>query len=798
MRFVIRQLLKSPGFAIISLLTLALGIGINTTTFTILNRLLLQGLPYPDPGRLVKVYRTGPQANDMGQSPGDFFDEREPNAAFDKMALFYVNTMGSVSEKGQTAQRATEMKVTADFLPILGMAPVVGRGFTADDEAHHAPLVILGNAYWRSHYAADPAAVGRTLRLDSEVETIVGVMPAAMDDPLLFGSGLDIWKLDNAEVNRNVRDLTWYQVAGRLKPGVTISQAQAAMTSVATRLAHDFPKTNTGRGFRVVAFPTDTMGDVGRDITWMIMDLALVVLLIACVNLANLQLVRTTGRAREFAIRLALGSPRRRLIGMLLAESLILSIAGGALGLLVAKWGNSYVAAFFDLKMPLDARVLLFAFGASAATGAVFGTLPAWMASRAYVSSALKQGSRGATSDRSRHRLRHTLIVIELAMALTLLTGAGFFVLGIQRITHSQQGWRPDNLLMGMFSMSHDRYGEQGDERSRVFGDRLRAELRAVPGVDQAAVSRGFMVLSGRDGNGFVVEGQPAPAKGKEPEASSDSVSPGYFATCGIPLVQGRDFTDADRAGAPHVVIISESLARKFWPGENPMGKRIGETDPAKPDWSEIVGVVGNIDGMGDTRPPETHYEIYRPWAQNTHRFMAFQLHSAQDARTLKDSVRKVLARLDPDVAISFMDTAKDIMKSNMGGFNFIRRTLLEIAGLGLLLSAVGIYGVIANLASERTQEIGIRMALGAQSGDVLWLLLRNGIKLALIGTAIGLVCSYWLMAILKKTVSFVPGDDPWVLVAVAFLLIGVALLACWLPARRATRVNPVVALRAD
>jgi putative ABC transport system permease protein len=306
------------------------------------------------------------------------------------------------------------------------------------------------------------------------------------------------------------------------------------------------------------------------------------------------------------------------------------------------------------------------------------------------------------------------------------------------------------------------------------------------------------MVLGSGGADGFVVEGRPRPAKGAELVASAERVSPGYFAACGIHLEQGRDFTDADRAGAPHVAIISKSMGRKLWPGENPIGKRIGDPDPAKPDWSEIVGVVDDIDAMGDTRPPETHFEIYRPWAQNTHRFMAFTLHSKQDARTVKDGVRKLLASMEPDVAISFMDTAQDIMKSSMTGINFVRRTLVEIALLGLLLSAVGIYGVIANLASERTQEIGIRMALGAQSGNVLWLLLRNGIRLALIGTAIGLLCSYFLMKALNKAVAFVPGNDPSVVALVALLLIGVALLACWIPAKRATRVNPVVALRAD
>ena len=318
----------------------------------------------------------------------------------------------------------------------------------------------------------------------------------------------------------------------------------------------------------------------------MIMDLALVVLIIACVNLANLQLVRITGRSREFAIRLALGSSRTGLIGLLLWESIILSLAGGTLGLLIAKWGNHFLAAFFNLDMPIDIRVLAFAFGASALTGAVFGTLPAWIASQSDVNTALKQGARGATAGRSRHRLRHALIVAELAMALTLLTGAGYFVRGLQRLSHSNQGWRPENLLVGVFSLSHDRYGEEGDERSRVFGGRFRSELLALPGVDQAAVSRGLPIFGGGAGTGFVVEGRPMPPKGMEPVAAADWVTPGFFATCGMRVERGRDFTDADRPGAPHVAIVSHSMAAKFWPGEDPIGKSVGDPDP---DEAELV-----------------------------------------------------------------------------------------------------------------------------------------------------------------------------------------------------------------
>jgi putative ABC transport system permease protein len=798
LRHALYRLFKSPGFTVISLATLALGIGINTTAFTFLNRLLLQRLPFRDPGRLVQVLRTSPQQQNMPQAPGDYYDEAEPHTSFERMCLYYVDTVASLALPGRPAQTSKTLPVNADFFPVMGIVPMLGRPFTAEDEAHEAPLVILSNAFWRRYFDGDPKALGQTFRLDGKAVTIVGVMPPSLDDPLLFGGAIDVLKLDSPRVNRNMRDHSWYNVAARLNPGVTLSQAQSEMSAIAARLAHDFPKTNSDRGFKVIPYPTDTMGDLGRSIIWMIMDLALVVLLIACVNLANLQLVRTTGRAREFAIRLALGSSRRRLIGMLLWESVLLSLTGGALGLLIAKWGNSFLAAFFAVDMPLNLRVLAFAFAASAVTGAVFGTLPAWLASRADVNSTLKQGARGSTADRSRHRLRQSLIVVELAMALTLLTGAGYFVRGIQRLMDHNQGWSPNNVLLGFFSMSHEHYGEEGDERSRLLGDRFRTEAITLPGVEQAALSQGLPLFTGGAGSGFVVEGKPFPPKGKEPGASADRVTPGYFSIYGMHIEQGRDFTDADRPGARRVVIISHSIAEKFWPGENPIGKRIGDPDPAKPNWSEIVGVVNDINGLGDMSSLQSHFEIYSPWEQTSNRFIFFSLRTSRDPRTLEEGIRKVVSKLDPDIAISTLSPADDYTKGALGGFAVVRRVLVEIAALGLLLSAVGIYGVIANLASERTQEIGIRMALGAQRNDVIWLFLRNGVRLALLGTGAGLLLSIGLMIALKKTMAIVPGDDPWVVVVVASLLVAVALLACWIPARRATAVNPIEALRAD
>lgn len=798
-RLGLRQLVKSPGFTLTALVTLALGIGLNATAFTVLNRLLLQSLPFRDTSSLVRVWGTSAQSKELSQSPGDYFDERDQSTVFQALAAYYVSPTSSLAEPGKVAAQSTVLGCTANFFSVMGITPVLGRTFTPQEEAHHDDVVVLGYAFWKKHFNGDPSVLGRTLRLNGTVVTIVGVAPSILDDPLLFGGGaIELIHLDATDVNRGYREGTWYNVAGRLKPGATLVQAQTEMTAIATRLAHDFPKTNAGRGFRVAPFPTDNQGDIGRHIIWLIMDLAAAVLLIACFNLANLQLVRATARSREIAIRLALGSPRMRIIGMLLTESVILSLAGGALGLLVAKWGNDYISSYLNFPMSMDYRVLVFAFAASAVTGAVFGTVPAWLATRSDLNTALKQGSRGTTGERSRHRLRQVLIVAQLAVALILLTGAGYFIRGLYRITHHELGWKPDHLLMGMYELPNARYGEHGDKRSLAFGEKFRASLLQLPGVEQATITLGSPIYGIYAGEPFYIEGRTPPQKGTEPHAYSDRIMPGYFATYGMHILEGRDFTDADRPGSRNVAIISQSLAEKFWPGENAIGKRIGGPDPSKPEWSEVVGVVNDVRGSITLAQYETPYQIYRPWLQSSFRWMVISLRTNPDPRTVIDGVRHAMANLEPDIAIPMLAAADDTMTSQLSGLNLTRRLLGEMALLGLLLSALGIYGVIANLASERTQEVGVRMALGAQASDVQWLFMRNGIRLALIGTGIGLLCSFGLIEFLDRAVLVVPGHANLDVIGVALFLAGVALVACWLPAWRATKVNPNVALRME
>jgi putative ABC transport system permease protein len=796
MKYTLRQLTKNPGFTIIALVTLALGIGVNTTAFTVMNRLMLQSLPFHEPATLVQVWSTTPRNDYNGTAPADYFDEKEQNTVFADMAAYLPGSTMSFIEPGQPAIQDGAVAMTGNFFPILGVAPELGRTPSADEEARMEPVTLLSDFFWRLHFNADPKVLGRLVRLNSKQYTVIGVMPPALDDPALFNVRACFFPLDPTRVNRELRSSGWYTVAARLRPGVTLKQAQAEMKTLAMRFSRDHPKTNKGRGFRVIAFPSSQLGETDRQLAWMTLGLSGLVLLIACINLANLQLVRTTRRNQEIAIRLALGCTRGRLIWMMLEESLIISVAGGAIGILVAKWSNSFVARFFDLDMPLDLRVICFTFLVSAFTGALFGTVPAWIASRTDINGSLKASGRGSTSGRSRHWLRQGLVVIELGMALTLLAGAGFFVSGIYRLTHRNLGWDPTNEIIGTIELDHDHYGEEKDPRILAFGARVRTSLQAIPGVLSTAISSGSPAWGTRM-EPFRIEGQPAPEKGQETYAGYFSVSPGWFDVYGMHLVQGREFTEADRLDSPLVAIVNESMARKYWPGENPIGKRIGGSNPSYPQWAEVVGVMRDFKGGAEFyNPSQNGLRYIRPWAQDNNRFIAFCLRTAGPPGPSKEAVRKALSLLVPDLALGGLETIDEDTAAIYSYFTFLRRILMQIAGLGLLLSGLGIYGVVANLASERTQEMGIRMALGARPAGIVWLFLKNGLQLAVVGTVLGLVGAFALVASLSRLLPALPGKNPWVEAGVALSLIVVALAACWLPALRSARISPMTALR--
>jgi predicted permease len=796
--------LESPGFTVVALLTLALGIGVNTTAFTVLNRLLLQTSPYPEADRLVVVFSSLPQSYFLPVSPADYCDLRDQNSVFEYTTC-HCPGPASLVESGKPAVRIWTMGVSVNFFRTLGIAPILGRDFTADEAARREPAAILSNHYWRQHFGGDPSVVGRTLRIDTKLVPIVGVMPPSLDDPLLWWGRRDLWTLDHTDINRNMRDRAWYYVTARLKPGVSVDQAGAELTALSARLAHDFPTTDAGKIFRVTSERKSRTDSTTVTLCWLTLAVTAAVLAIICVNLANLQLVRASARGREHAIRMALGCSRGRIIRLQLTESIVLSLTGGVLGLLVAKWGNlsaqKYLAGYYPVEFPLDLRVIAFAFGAAALSGVLFGVVPAWMATRADVNAALKQNARGTSSDRSRHSLRQFLIVAELALALTVLAGAGFFVVGMHRLLNRELGWRPDNLLTGELVLSGERYGELGDPRCYRFGEQLRTELLALPGVNQAVLAYSSPIwgyASGGATDGFAIEGQPPPPDGKTPQCHINAVTPQFFGALGMHLLRGRDFTDADNPGALNVAIVNQSLADKFCPGESPLGKRIGTSDAAHRDWREVVGVVNNTIAPYDLGPARVNFEVYRPFAQVPHRWINFIVHTSADPSIIKDDVRRAVAKLDPDVAVAWLETARDEIAKSLQIYSTVGRLLTQMAVFGLLLSALGIYGVIANVTAERTQEIGIRMALGAQTRDVLWLILRNGLRLAAVGTVVGLALTCVLLYVLGKVMPEVPGQNVWVVLCLSALLAAIAAFACWLPARRASAVNPIEALRAE
>ncbi len=799
MRYALRQLALNRRFTAVALVTLALGIGVNTTAFTVLNRLLLQALPFRDPESLVQVWTTTARDGSIPVAPADYFDEKEQNSVFLDMAAYQPWKSLSYAEPGKAPIQVGVLYMTANFLPILGVQPELGRTPSEEESKTLAPVTLISDSFWRSHFGGDPNIIGRSVRLNSRPSTIIGVLPPSLNDPALFDSRPAFFYLDPVTHSRTVRKAGWYAVLARLKPGVTVAQAQEEMNVVAKRLAHDYPETNRDEGISVVRYPTNQLGKDGAQLTWMTLALAGFVLLIVCINLANLQLVRTLRRAPEIAIRLALGCPRWRLIGLLLQESVLVSTLGGALGIATAVWSNGFVARYFDMDMPLGLRVIAFTILASLLAGALFGAIPAWMATRVDPGQTLKSGGRGASSDRPRHWLRQSLVVVELALALTVLAGAGFFVGGLYRLTHRKLGWEASHQVLGVISLDQDHFGgEQNRPRVQAFGDHAVEALTALPGVQAASLSSGSPSWGNRM-EPYRVEGQPPAEKGQEPQAGYFSVSPGWFDVFGVHVIEGRKFTEADRIGAAPVVIVSESMARKCWPGESAIGKHLAGPDLTDVTWAEVVGVVNDFKGGAEFfNPGMSSLRYIRPWAQDITTGVVFCVRTAGPPGPLKEPMRKAIAQLLPDLALNYLATIDEDTAQTYSYFTFLRRILLQMAGLGLLLSGVGIYGVVANLASERTKEIGIRMALGARPGGLVWLFVKNGLFLAALGAALGLGASFALVTMLGRVLPALPGKDPVVVLSAAFLLVAVAIFACWLPAHRTAKINPTEALRAE
>jgi predicted permease len=795
--FAFRQLLKNPGFTAVAVLTLALGIGVNTSMFSVLNTLLFQALPYPHSERLVRIFRTSPHSQSWPHSAANFLDYRAQNSVFDHMTAFRGSGY-NLAEPGEATERLEGARVTADFFPSLGVRPMLGRVFAQEeDQPGNSQVIVLNDSCWIRRFAGDTNIIGRTLRLDGQSITVIGVMPPSFEYPLLWGN-VDLWRpMAFTEQQRQDRGNSGLNAFGRLKPGVSLAKADAEMKTIAARMGKEHPM-NTLDSLRLEPLQRQVTDDIGRKVSWFTFGLAGFVLLIACANLGNLQLVRTAARAREFAIRAALGAQRGRLLRQSLTESVMVSLLGGVLGLLLAGWSNRIIGRqlFTDLsgvKLALDWRVFGFALFASMLTGLVFGAVPAWLASRADVNDALKENLRGTTASRSHHRVRHALIVGEVGFALVLLTGAGLFIGGLQRFLHLDPGWRPDRLVFAQLSLKGTNYA-RSFQRSAFF-DQLDQRLAALPGVERVSFSESLPVWPFDDSQGFQIEGRPLAEGQPVPEVYREAVGVEHFETLGIRLREGRAFNSLDTTNSPRVVIINETMARAFWPNESPIGKRFAPPG-SNPNWKEIVGVVNDVRFPASLGEPYTRFQSYQPLAQSPSSRATIALRSNISADALAVSLRRIVAELDRDQSVQQVRSASDLIARGLGRISLLGGLLGGFAVLGLALAAIGIYGVTSYSVVQRTGEIGIRMALGAQRGDVLWLVLRNGLRLSLLGAVFGLGGAWTVSRLLSRAIPALPTRDPVIFVAVTIGLIAAALLACYIPARRATKVNPIEALR--
>jgi putative ABC transport system permease protein len=798
-RYSLRTLLKHKGFTIVSALTLALGIGINTAMFSVLNTFLFGSLPYPQSERLVREFRTSPHSQSWPHSVANFFDQHDQNSVFEKMAA-YNFVSRNLTEQGQTAERLLSLAATADFFPLLGVAPAHGRVFKPEEfEPGTDNVIVLGDRFWTRRFGSDPNVVGRKIQLDGKTVEVVGVMPPGFEQPILWGP-IDIWQpLTFAPERKTNRGNNFLSSIARLKPGVTIQQAEQSMVTLAANIGKQ-NSSNEGESVRLEPLQRSMSDSIGRTVMWFTFGLAGFVLLIACANLANLQLVRTTARSRELAVRAALGAGRWRLLRHSFTESILVALIGGTISLIIAIAAVRFISVrmFSDLpgaSVRLDYKVFGFALVCSLLTGVLFGTVPAWLASRADVNLALRDNARGSTAGRSQHRLRHTLIVGEVAFAMVLLAAAGLFLRGLQRFINADPGWQVDGLATAQMSLRGEKYTD--DKQRALFLTELEGRLRTLPGVQHAAIAGSHPVFGFNSSSSFLVEGRPEPPPDKYPEMFFESVNSDYFETLGARLQQGRPFNSADTSDHPKVVIINEATARNFWPNESPIGKRISSTGP-KREFYEIVGVINDIAFPGTLGEPYTRYEAFMPMTQAAPSYLIVLLRTSTNPETLSNSLRNVVAGLDPDLPVYRIRSARAAVNEGLGSISLLGSLLGAFATIGLILAAIGIYGVVSYTVVQRTGELGIRMALGAQSRDVLWLVLGKGAILVLTGALLGGVGAYGVSRLLVSLIPSLPTRDPLILPITAVVLVAVALVACYIPARRATRVDPLVALRSE
>ena len=799
LRYGARMLMKKPGFTLVAVMTLALGIGANTAIFSVVNAVLLRPLPYPEPERLVMAYLANPAQGQNRSSLGmaDFLAVRERNQSFEKVTAFSFGSFTLTG--GERPEQISGAWVSADFFATLRVAPARGRAYQIEDERPENPrVIVISHDFWQRRLAADAQVIGKTINLNSTPYTVVGVMPESFRFALTPEA--ELWPVRVIRPPRG-RPPYFNRCVGRLKPGVTEQQAQADLSAIAAQVQKQFPDSPYS-AMTTRPLMTSVVGDVQQALL-VILGAVAFVLLIAAANVANLQLARAASREREMAVRLALGANRWRVVRQLLTESLMLAVVGGAVGLFLAVWGIDLFRTLGPANLPrlqevnLDGRVLGFTMLAALLSGIIFGLVPALQSSRADLNEALKEGGRAGTESHGRKRLRGLLVVAEVALTLVLLVGAGLLLKSFLRLQDVNPGFRPDHLLTAQISLPPARYND--DQKIIAFHQDLLNRTKNLPGVQAAGMSMSLPPNLLQISNPFGIEGRPLPHGQARPLAEEMTISSEYFTALGVPLLRGRFFTDADKAGAPQVMIINEAMARRYFPNEDPVGKRLqtGDPNPNSP-WETIVGVVGNVKyaGLEAEEMPTMYVPYTTPGWVSWSRSMYLVVRTAGEPLGLASALRQQVRELDQDLPVVGLRAMEQVIHESVTEPRFRTSLLGLFAAVALLLAAIGIYGVISYAVTERTHEIGIRMALGAQTSNVLRLVIVQGMKLALVGVAIGLAASLALTRLMKSLLFDVSPTDPLTFAAIAVLLIAVALLACYLPARRATKVDPMIALR--
>lgn len=789
----LRTMRRSPAFTAVAVITLALGIGANTAIFSVVDTVLMRPLPYTDAERIVVAFEKRPQQSRLKNevTPAEFFEWRKQATSFESIAA------NGVSEFTLTGVEASEMLVgrlvSQQFFSVMGRQPALGRVFTeAEDRPDAERAVLISHALWQRQFGGRPDALGRTLLLNSQNYAVVGVMPSDFDHPS------DVWvplALDEAQARAGANHYLY--VTTRLRPGVTLEQAQVEMDTIAERIEQAVPSTNKGHGVSLVPLREQLIGSV-RPALFILLGVVGLVLLIACANLANLLLARNTARQKELALRAALGASRPRLVRQLLTESVMLSLLGGATGLLVAVWVVEGVLANLNGRVPIprleevhaDGRVLLFAFSVSLVTGVVCGLLPALRASKTDLQETLKEGGRSGTGGTRASRMRGLLVVSEVALALTLLIGAGLLIKSFLQLRYVNPGFDADNALTMKVSLPPARYAQP--QQQAAFYKQLIERARNMPGVESAGAVLNLPLSGASMSRNFFIEGRTAAAHGEGPNALVNITSPEYFRAMGIPLLKGRNFNAEDTKDAPPVMLVNEALARRFWPKEEAVGQRIqlGQGQP----FVTIIGVVGNVkqSGLGAEPKPEMYFSLLRSGSTA----MSLVVRAKGDTAPLVGLLRGAARELEPSQPVVSIQPVNAVVASNVAGQRVYSIMLGCFAALALALACVGLYGVMSYSVTQRTHEIGIHMVLGAKSRDILWLIIKQGMLPVLIGTALGIATAVALTRLLASWLLGLNWADPAMYAGLSLLLTVVALLACYVPARRAARVDPMDALR--